>query len=81
MAYYFSSWNDYNVYKVGESMEKKTSEAQERANKKWAENNKAYSSYLKSRSSARSFIKNKATMEDLAEFLTLIAERRQELEK
>lgn len=81
MAYYFSSWNDYNVYKVGAVMEeKKTSEAQERANKKWAENNKAYSSYLKSRSSARSFIKNKATMEDLAEFLKLIADRRQELE-
>lgn len=62
-------------------MEKKTSAAQERANKKWAENNKAYSSYLKSRSSARSFIKNKATMEDLEEILKLVAERRQELEE
>ena len=35
------------------------------ANKKWEEKNKEYSSYLKSRSSARSFIKNKATLEDL----------------
>lgn len=62
-------------------MEKKTSAAQEKANKKWAENNKAYSSYLKSRSSARSFIRNKATVEDLAEFIQLIVERRQELGK
>ncbi len=60
-------------------MGKKTSEAQERANKKWADNNKAYSSYLKSRSSARSFIRNKATMEDLEEIERLVAERKKEL--
>ena len=42
-------------------MEKKTSESQTRANKKWSENNREYSSYLRSRSSARSFIRNNGT--------------------
>ncbi|MDR3595078.1 hypothetical protein [Clostridium sp.] len=60
-------------------MEKKTSEAQTKANKKWSENNKEYSSYLKSRSSAKSFIRNKATLEDLEELENLIAERKKEL--
>ncbi|WP_346888353.1 hypothetical protein [Clostridium sp. UBA1056] len=58
-------------------MDKKTSEAQTKANKKWAENNKEYSSYLKSRSSAKSFIRNKATLEDLEEIEKLTAERRE----
>lgn len=46
------------------------------ANQKWEANNKDYASYLKSRSSARSFIRNKATSEDLDEFQKLINERR-----
>lgn len=46
------------------------------ANQKWEANNKSYASYLKSRSSARSFIKNKATPEDLDEFSKLINERK-----
>ncbi len=46
------------------------------ANQKWEANNKSYASYLKSRSSARSFIKNKATLEDLDEFAELIAYRK-----
>ncbi|OOM16743.1 hypothetical protein [Clostridium saccharobutylicum] len=60
-------------------MEKKTSEAQTKANKKWAENNKEYSSYLRSRSSARSFIRNKATLEDIEELRKLIEEREKNL--
>lgn len=60
-------------------MDKKTSEAQTKANKNWAEKNREYSSYLRSRSSARSFIKNKATEEDLIELENLIAERRKQL--
>lgn len=60
-------------------MEKKTSESQTRANKKWAENNKEYSSYLRSRSSARSFIRNKATLDDLKELEQLILERKNNL--
>lgn len=60
-------------------MEKKTSEAQTKANKNWSEKNKEYSSYLKSRSSARSFIRNKATEEDLKELEQLIEERKKQL--
>jgi len=44
-------------------------------NKNWEEKNREHSSYLKSRSSARSFIKNKATLEDLEEFKELILSR------
>ena len=51
------------------------------SNKKWEEKNKEYSSYLKSRSSARSFIKNKATLEDLEQLEEFIKKRREELNK
>ena len=60
-------------------MEEKNKQTE--ANKKWQVQNKEYSNYLKARSTARGFIKNRATMEDLAEILKLVAERRQELEK
>ncbi|NYS33784.1 hypothetical protein HZZ02_08505 [Streptococcus danieliae] len=56
------------------------SESRKRANEKWAENNKERRSYLSSRSSARSFIRNKATLEDLDELTQLIEERRNMLE-
>ena len=59
--------------------EKRISEARERANKKWNENNKEHMNYLRSRSSARSFIRNKATLEDLEELENLIEERRKQL--
>lgn len=52
---------------------------QTEANKKWQQKNKDYSNYLKSRSTARSFIKNKATKEDLKEIENLINERKQQL--
>jgi hypothetical protein len=52
----------------------KTSKAQLNAVKNWEDNNKTYASYLKSRSSAKSFIKNKATIEDLENFEQLIKE-------
>ncbi|MDC0825433.1 hypothetical protein [Lactococcus petauri] len=45
------------------------------ADKRWAEKNKEHKSYLKYRSTARSFIKNKATSEDLEELKQLIKER------
>ena len=45
------------------------------ANQKWEQKNREHSSYLKSRSSARSFIRNKATQEDLEELKQLIKER------
>jgi hypothetical protein len=53
--------------------------AQTEANKRWQSQNKEKSNYLKSRSTARSFIKNKATKEDIEELETLIAERKKEL--
>lgn len=51
------------------------------ADKRWAEKNKAHRSYLSSRSSARSFIRNRATEEDLQDLEGLIAERRASLEE
>jgi len=50
--------------------------SQKQANKHWEEKNKEYSNYLKSRSAARSFIRNKANLDDLDELEQLIAERR-----
>jgi hypothetical protein len=51
------------------------------ADQKWIEQNRQHRSYLSSRSSARSFIKNKATLEDLVELEKLILERRERLGK
>ncbi|CEE00044.1 MULTISPECIES: hypothetical protein [Bacillaceae] len=48
---------------------------QTEANKKWQEKNKDYANYISARSRARSFIKNKATLEDIEEFKKLIEER------
>lgn len=53
--------------------------SQKKANKKWNEKNRAHRSYLTARSSARGFIRNKATLEDLAELEQLIKERRDQL--
>ncbi|EAC3569756.1 hypothetical protein AX840_13555 [Listeria monocytogenes] len=53
---------------------KTTSDAQLKANKAWQDKNKEHANYLKSRSAARSFIKNKATLEDLEELEKLIIE-------
>lgn len=57
----------------------KYTEAQKNADKKWRENNKEHASYLRSRSSARSFIRNKATPEDLRELEELIKNRKEEI--
>ncbi|MCD7609619.1 hypothetical protein KYE14_08165 [Listeria monocytogenes] len=54
--------------------EKTTSDAQLKANKEWQSKNKEHANYLKSRSAAHSFIKNKATLEDLEELEKLIIE-------
>ncbi|EUJ43540.1 hypothetical protein [Listeria fleischmannii] len=56
--------------------DKKTSESQDRAIRNWQNQNKDHSNYLKSRSAARSFIKNKAKLEDLKELKGLIEEKR-----
>lgn len=53
---------------------------QTEANKRWQQQNKEYSNYLKARSTARGFIKNKANDEDLKELEELIQNRRKELQ-
>lgn len=53
--------------------------SQTEANKRWQEQNKEKAKYLSDRSRARSFIRNKATLEDLEELENLIAERKKEL--
>ncbi|GEQ22458.1 phage protein [Clostridium butyricum] len=49
---------------------------QTQANKKWQEQNREKARYLRNRSTARSFIKKQATLEDIKELEELIAERR-----
>lgn len=47
--------------------------------KRWNEKNKKHRLYLGARSSARSFIRNKATLEDLALLEELISARKEYL--
>lgn len=54
-------------------------DAQQKATKKWNEQNREHRNYLSKRSSARSFIRNHATGSDLNELEELIAERRDAL--
>ncbi|NYS34094.1 hypothetical protein HZZ02_10240 [Streptococcus danieliae] len=56
------------------------SESQKRANKKWDDANKERKAYINKRSTARSFVKNLATQDDLDELTQLIEERRNMLE-
>lgn len=58
-------------------MEEKNNQTE--ANKKWQEKNREKARYLRNRSTARGFIKNQATEEDLIELENLIAERRKKL--
>ena len=51
---------------------------QQEANKRWRESSpeaKEHSNYLKTRSAARSFIRNRATMEDIKEMEKMLNER------
>ncbi|MFO1547027.1 hypothetical protein ABC418_13845 [Lactiplantibacillus plantarum] len=59
----------------------KLSEARERANKKWDDNNKQRKQYINKRSVARNFVKQLATVDDLNELQELLEERRKELDK
>lgn len=56
-----------------------TSKAQLKASKKWDEENRDKKRYINARSGARSFIKNKSTLEDLQELKQLIKNREEEL--
>lgn len=50
----------------------KTSKAQRRASEKWKKKNEGKNRYINERSSTRSFIRNKATHEDLYKLKELI---------
>jgi len=62
-------------------MEKKTSKAQARARDKWDEKNKAKKRVYSYRSYSRKFIKEMATIDDIAEFKKLLADREKELQQ
>ena len=51
-------------------------EAQKRAKQKYREKNRERTNYLNARTTARGFIRNKATKEDLEELEELIKERK-----
>lgn len=57
----------------------KLSEARRKANAKWDQENKERKRYIVKKSTARSFIKNDATAEDLDELQALIEARRAEM--
>lgn len=52
-------------------MENKTSKAQIRASRKWEEKNPERTRYLSARRAARSFVRNRATKEDMEELLEI----------
>ncbi|AVK64266.1 hypothetical protein C5Z26_09145 [Lactobacillus sp. CBA3606] len=55
------------------------SEAKKAANQRWDRKNKERVNYIQYRSKARNFIKNEATLKDVAEFQELLSARMQEL--
>ncbi|KRN97499.1 hypothetical protein [Companilactobacillus kimchiensis] len=54
-------------------------DAQKRANEKWHKNHRDRANYIAMRSSARSFIRKKSTLDDLKELEDIITNRRKEL--
>ena len=56
------------------------SDSKKRANQKWDSKNKERKQYINCRSTARNFVKNKATLEDLVELRVLISQRENDLE-
>lgn len=60
-------------------MAEKLTDARIEANKKWDENNKERLNYLHYRSQAKSFIKNKATKEDIDMLKDVMEKRLEEL--
>ena len=55
--------------------------AQKRAKQRYREKNRERTNYLNARTTARGFIRNKATKEDLQELKELIKEREERLGK
>lgn len=56
-----------------------TQEQQAEADKRWAENNRKHRTYLSARGTARSFIRNHATKDDLVELKQIIQKKEEEL--
>lgn len=52
--------------------------SQIKANKKWCKENREHSNYLKNKSACKSFIRNKATLEDLQDIKELINAKEKE---
>lgn len=55
--------------------------AQQKATKKWNKKNREYRNYMTKRSTARGFIRNQATKEDLLELQALIEENLKKFEE
>ena len=70
----FKTMNESTLFLI-EFTNQRIKKENQKATKKWAANNREQSNYLKNRSAARSFIKNKAHKEDLLELMNLIEER------
>lgn len=62
-------------------MTQNISESKKKANEKWNDNNKERMRYLRSRSSARSFINNRATIDDINELRQLLDEREKNIDR
>lgn len=62
-------------------MKKRESVYNPEADKKWYDNNKEHKQYLNYRSTSRSFIRNKASLEDLEELEEMIRIRKEELKE
>lgn len=62
-------------------MEDKKTSAQTEANKRWRAKNREKARYLRGRSESRSFIRNRATEEDLKELEDLIANKKEKLKR
>lgn len=58
---------------------KKVTDSQKKATKKWEMENREHSNYLKNRSACKTFIKNRATIEDIQQIEELLSIRKQEL--
>jgi hypothetical protein len=69
----------YNDFKEVIQMESKLLDCQKKAQKNWVDKNRDRSNYIKAKGSCKSFIRNKATKEDLQELQRLINEKLQEL--
>lgn len=55
--------------------------SQTEANKRWQEQNRERTRYLRNRSTARSFVKKQATQEDIEELEQLIDKRKEQIKK